>query len=398
MNNQENRSKLPGQKIKTAGGNAYLIRSKFESGHQHGRTALSDLLTFNTKFAAEVGRSPALEAAPINKWTFLDIETTGLAGGAGTLAILVGVGTFKRNKFHVHQYFLRDPAEESGMLHALQDDLERATGIVSFNGRIFDLPILEMRYMLGMRKRWALTQMPQFDLLFPARRLWQRELNNCRLGTLEKHILGMSRTEEDVPGEEIPGLYQNYLRTGDASEMNRVIYHNAQDILSLVSLAIHILDRHQTDDLAQLSSSEALAIARWHQEAGRHRPTKDSFKIAISEAPRKELRIEALRRYSEYLKRDGRRESASELWREWHQSAPNDLTPSIELAKYYEWHEVDLKQARRWSEKALKLLMKRPPGWRKERDLKEVNHRLQRIDRKLSKEKAVRPRIINQQR
>lgn len=380
--------KLSGEEVETAGGHAFVIRSSFESGYQHGRAALSDLLTFNAKFAAEVGRSPDLEAAAIRKWTFLDIETTGLAGGAGTLAFLIGVGTFRRNKFHVHQYFLRDPAEEGGMLHALAADLERATGIVSFNGRVFDLPILEMRYMLGMRKRWALTQMPQFDLLFPARRLWQRQLTNCRLGSLERHILGVARTEEDVPGEEIPGIYQDYLRTGDVSEMNRVIYHNAQDILSLVSLAIHILNRYQAADPTRLSSSEALAIARWHQGAGRHRPTEESFKVAVEEAPRQELRIEALRRFAEYLKRDGRRDAASELWLDWYQTAPNDLAPSIELAKYYEWQTRDLKQARDWTERALKSLEERSPGWRRERDLQEVKHRLRRIDRKLAKERG----------
>jgi hypothetical protein len=376
---------LPGDEVETAGGKAFVIRSDFDNGHQHGHAALSNLLGFEMDFVAEVGRTPDLRQSKINNLTFLDLETTGLAGGAGTLAFLVGVGFFKGKEFHIRQYFLRDPAEETAMLYALQEDLEQATGIVSFNGRTFDLPILEMRYMLGLRKRWALTQMPHFDLLFPARRLWQRELHDCRLGTLERHILGVSRTEEDVPGEEIPGLYQDYLRTGDVSEMNRVVYHNAQDILSLVSLAIRILDRHQVTDPSRLSSCEALAIARWHQEAGRAEPTERSFRIAIDQAPRRELRIEALRRYAEYLKRKGNRAAASELWRAWHKTAPDDLTPCIELAKFYEWHTHDLKQARQWTEQGLKSLNNRSPDWRTVRDRQEVNHRLGRIDRKLAK-------------
>src|SRR4030067_991582 len=140
-------------------------------------------------------------------------EPTGLPGGAGPLFFLVGVGRFTASGFRLRQYFLRDPAEEPGMLHALQEDLEESSGFVTFNGRGFGLPLLAMRYGIGLRRRWHLSGLPHFDPLFPARRLWRRAPPDCSLGTLEAHLLGVERTEEDGPGARIPALYRDDLRS-----------------------------------------------------------------------------------------------------------------------------------------------------------------------------------------
>ena len=61
--------------------------------------------------------------APLREALFLDTGTTGLAGGSGTLAFLVGVGYFEGEApdthFIVDQFFLRDPGQEVGMMTAI---------------------------------------------------------------------------------------------------------------------------------------------------------------------------------------------------------------------------------------------------------------------------------------
>ena len=147
----------PGDEIETPHGTAFRIQELYSQDHHHAGYALSRILEVKSDLAARVVRQPALNEVPIEDMLFLDTETTGLAGGAGTIAFLVGVGRFTGNHFRLHQYFLREPGEEAGLLHALQEDLESAGAIVSFNGRVFDVPLLEMRYMLGLRKHWSIS-------------------------------------------------------------------------------------------------------------------------------------------------------------------------------------------------------------------------------------------------
>ncbi|MGD8848523.1 MAG: ribonuclease H-like domain-containing protein, partial [Anaerolineales bacterium] len=227
---------LPGEEIETPAGRAFCIEAAYPFDYQHGRRRLAELKTFPADFAAKVAQDPSLQEVELTDLVFLDTETTGLAGGAGTIAFLVGLGVFTRQGFELRQYFLRDPGEEKSMLLALEQDLTSRAAFVTFNGRAFDVPLLEMRFNLGARKRWPLSKWPHFDLLYPSRRLWRRTLSNCRLGTIEMQVLDVQRTDEDVPGALIPGMYLDYLRSGDATEMRKVVYHNAVDILSLVGL------------------------------------------------------------------------------------------------------------------------------------------------------------------
>lgn len=372
-----------GEEIDTPSGPAFRMESVYPADHQHGSGALGEILGYSPVLAGQVVGSQVEGLAPLSQWAFLDLETTGLAGGAGTLGFLVGLGAFVDGRFRLRQYFLRDPAEEAGMLHALQEDLERAGGFVTFNGRAFDMPLLEMRYQIGLRRRWRLTAQPQLDLLYPSRRLWRRGLPDCRLGTLEGEVLGVERTEADVPGALIPGMYQDYLRTGDASELGRVIYHNAQDILSLVGLAAAVLRRHQDQDLESLTGEEALAVARWHQSRGRDQAADQAYRTALQGATGDSVRVEALRGYGVHLKRQGRREQALASWQEWHTLAPDDPTPCVELAKYFEWTAGDLAAAHHWALEGLLSMSHWPAGWRRDQARAALEHRLKRLERKL---------------
>jgi len=376
----------PGEAIDTPFGPTYLIQTKYPLDYLHGTSMLSDLFYFDSTLASEVARQPRLRETSLEQLIFIDTETTGLVGGAGTIAFMVGVGVFVEDTFRLRQYFLRDPGEERGMLHALQGDIEVAAGFVSYNGRAFDLPLLEMRYMLGLRRHWPLNTWPQLDLLHPARRLWRRSLPDCTLGTIERHQLGVQRTEEDVPGALIPGLYLDYLRTGDASEMGRVVYHNAIDVLTLVGLTIQVLDRHQREDPSQLSGSEALAVGRWHHDAGRLEPAEMAYRTAVSSSEL-EVRLDALRYLTAQLKRQGRREEAVEGWQMLHSLAPDDLGPCVELAMYYEWHTPNLVEARRWAQEALVCLTRWTDNWRRDQAWASVEHRLARLARKIGERK-----------
>jgi tetratricopeptide (TPR) repeat protein len=232
-----------------------------------------------------------------------------------------------------------------------------------------------------LRHRWSLSTWPQFDLLHPARRLWRLSLPDCTLGTIEKIQLDVHRTEEDVPGALIPGLYLDYLRSGDGSQMARIVYHNAVDILTLVGLATQILNRYQYADPSSLSGAEALAIARWHQEIGRSEAAEDAFLRAI-ESSKRDVRIDALHRYTAHLKRQDRREEAVERWQTLHSLVPDDPRPCVELAKYYEWHAIDLAQAQHWAQEALICLSHWKADWRRDQIWEEIEHRLARLARK----------------
>lgn len=371
-----------GVEVETGTGTAFFIEQRFELEHRHGRHPIARLLEFEPALAAEVAGHPDLSQTPLDRLAFLDTETTGLAGGAGTLVFLVGIGRFEERAFVLQQYFLRDPQEESAMLTALSETISRTSGFVTFNGRSFDIPLLEMRYVMALRRRWALTTWPHLDLLHPSRRLWRRVLPDCRLGTIEQRVLQITRSDDDVPGEQIPGMYLDYLRTGDATDIERILYHNTVDVLSLVGLTSQILRRYQEADPAQLSGAEALAVARWHASAGRPGRARAAYDAATRQADDLEIQIDALRLMGVQAKREREFELARRAWEAWHALAPDDPRPCIEMAKFYEWQAKEIEPAQDWAQRALVALSHWPEDWRRDERWNKIEHRLRRLTRK----------------
>jgi hypothetical protein len=184
----------------------------------------------------------------------------------------------------------------------------------------------------------------------------------------------------DISGADIPGVYLDYLRSGRLEGVPRVLDHNAQDVLSLVGLTAHVLDRHAAD-AAGLGEGEALALARWHDRLGRAGEAERYYLVALETSdPR--TRREALSGYTMLLKGAGRRGEALSGWDEWGSLAPEDPTPAIELAKYYEWQERDYVQARLWTERAQRSLGLWPLDWRRNAMEVQIQHRLARLLRK----------------
>jgi uncharacterized protein YprB with RNaseH-like and TPR domain len=393
---------LPGREMATPLGAFQLIENAYPLAFVHGAQPLSSWPASDPLTALRLIRQPAAADLELRSMAFVDIETTGLAGGTGTLAFLVGAGICQGEQFVLRQYFLRDPGEEEAMLSQLVDDLASASGWVTFNGGAFDMPILETRLTLN-RQRGRLGQRPHLDLLPVARRLYRRRLPSCALGDLERHVLGLVREQDDVPGALIPEMYVEFLRSGQTDDMRRVIYHNAMDILSMVTLGAHLVELFATPLPAPASAPAAvdlpdavpapaepprqppetvLRLAYWHEDRGRLAEAETAYRLALAG----ELDVEDLRqgltRWAALLKRQDRRAEAAPVWEQLAAFSTDDPDPFVELAKYYEWHAPDFDQAVAWTERALKVVKAWPADWRRTEETTELKRRLERLKAK----------------
>lgn len=322
-------------------------------------------------------RAPLVQPEEI---VFLDTETTGLAGGTGTYAFLVGLGLIEDRRFRLRQLFMRGPAEEPALLDALQQTLSRCRLLVTFNGRSFDWPLLETRFILhGFRPRFDFEHL---DILHPARRVWKHRLRDCSLGNLEGALLG-PRRELDVPGFLIPQLYFDYLRDGDACRLRAVFAHNREDIITMARLTARLLAAVAEPETvlshpADRAGLGLLLIARGEMAAGLKLLSGSIAENGL--AP--DLRRRAEAELTRSLKRLGRTPEAVPMLlamcdRAAHRR-PLDLFPFEELAKYYEHEARELEAAVQTVERALRLL-----ELRAEYDGREaLLHRVSRLRRK----------------
>ena len=223
-------------RVENERGEFFLVETAVHLEVRHGDVPLSRFHAIEPRTVGVLTAEPELDGFDLRRAVFLDTETTGLAGGAGTAAFLIGVGLVDGERFRVRQYFMRDYHEEAALLHALAEELRRFDRLVTFNGKMFDVPLLDARFRLN-RGRFPLAEAPHLDLLHPARRLWKARLESCRLQSLEAELMGLRRTG-DIPGEEIPQVYFDWVRRRDARMLARVFEHNRQDIVSLAALAV----------------------------------------------------------------------------------------------------------------------------------------------------------------
>ena len=344
---------LPVQPIETAQGPVYVAEEWWPLDHFHGRIALADALSLGG--AALSRLTPGLSAAELAAAAFLDVETTGLSGGTGTYVFLVGLGTFEDGAFRLRQFFLADLWGETAMLTAIAEVLERCRALVTFNGRRFDLPLLDTRLTLS-RLPAAAPGVPHLDLLYPARRLYSRRMPSCRLAALECALLGVER-EDDVPGWAIPALYFEYVRRGEARPLRAVFKHNALDILSLVVLAAHLGRLWSTS--AREDPDDCLALARCEESEGRVLEAIALYEAALGSGLDGDLRAYARRRMACLCRRRGRWEDAARLWQEEAgDGGPvgRRLEALVELAKLEEHRRRDYAAAEALTRRALSLL------------------------------------------
>ncbi len=366
-----------GNLIENDHGSYFHIPTNYEVDYRHGGRTLDDWLQQDLAGAALFVGDERLGRVDPRRCLFLDTETTGL--GSASVAFLVGVGFFTDNGFEVAQFFLRNPAEEPAMLLALQRLMQDFDALVTFNGRSFDVPLLESRYTMN-RQRLSFANWANPDLLFPARKLWKRRLESCRLSNLEIEVLGVERTGEDVPGMMIPHLYYEYVQTNNAREMQRVVYHNLIDILSMVTLGAQLCETFVKPNA--LPGQDWLSLARWYDKLGRNADADNAYCTALRTARLDSETLSVIQEYTVFLKKQDRAAEAVPLWQDWAALQPRSPDPRLELSKYYEWVSKDAAQAVHWAQAALDAVQTWSASAMREAASNEIEHRLNRLRRK----------------
>ena len=303
---------LGGEVIETAHGRHFETEKLYERHRRHGSADIGSLAELPEDLLTAISGGAA-PLTPPSDWAFLDTETTGLAGGSGTCAFLVGIGRITPEGFRVRQFFMRDYCEEASLLDAVARHLAPFRVLITYNGRSFDQPLLETRYRLN-RSRPPFGTLEHLDLLHGARRLWKLRYESCRLVDLENQVLGFER-EGDVPGALIPYLYFEYLRTGRAARMLPVFHHNATDILTLACLTgIVPLAFKDPENLPFRHGAEIAGIARWLREAGDLEQARTLFRRAIHAGMPDELMFRTLWDLAALERKLGAEEQAVAIW------------------------------------------------------------------------------------
>ena len=369
---------IAGRLVDTEHGATFVAEQRHPLDLPHGCASLR--ITASLQVIAEWAREPRLVEVERETFAFLDAETTGLARGAGTYAFLIGAGRYDGDAFQVTQFFMRDPAEEPALLAALGAFLAPCQALVTFNGKTFDMPLLQARYVANGQD-FGFGALPHLDLLSLARRLWRSRLPSRALSCLEDQILGLPRTGEDVPGWMIPELYFEYLRDGDARPLQGVFYHNATDVLSMVALLSHgaaLLADPLDDGVPPLDQAD---MGRLFEDLGQIEIAAKLFKRALTRGLPPHARAQTVRRWSFLEKRRDNQPVAIKLWRD--ATSRGEIYAHVELAKAHEHRERNYPEAIRWTEAAIDLVNGPDfPPHERDRWMDELAHRLARLRRK----------------
>ena len=297
-------------------------------------------------------------AFDIEKCLFLDTETTGLSGGAGTVAFLVGVGFIENGVMTVEQLFMRDYSDETEMLRALCELMRGRDCAVTFNGRSFDMPLIKSRFTLNRMR--DVPELFDLDLLHPARRVWKLRIESCRLSNIEDKILGVAR-ENDIPGCDVPARYFEYLKTGDMGLIEDVIRHNRQDILTLASLLSELARVYRHPE-RQAHTQDLFSLGKALERQGESAQARELYRL--SAVPRKAGNLSAMRadavaglanlRLFRLSIRSGDLECAVQTLEQMVAREQMGIIPHIELSKIYEHRMKNYRRALEHAETALR--------------------------------------------
>lgn len=369
----------------TPRGDAFVVEQSFTPEHRHGLAPI--LCASPLALISQWANDPRLAEIPLTKFAFLDTETSGLAGGTGTYAFMVGIGRFMEDQFVLRQFFMRDPAEEPAMLEAIAQFLAPAQVLVTFNGKAFDAPLLTTRYCLHYIPV-PYEGYAHLDLLPLARRLWRDRLESRALKYLEQHVLGMTRSIEEVQGYEVPWLYFDYLRSGDARPLAGVFYHNAMDVVAMAALLTRVNEMIQNPyDGCVEYGLDFVALGKLFEDLGRWEEAARLFERGLEmDLTEADFGL-AVKRLSALQKRRGDFEKAVRLWEE---AAENGhIYAHIEMAKYYEHKCRDAKTALQWTLSALDHVEQADlPAYMRKHWLAEIAPRLARLERKASAKRS----------
>ena len=401
---------LDGEWRSRDGAKSFVVTRRFEADAPYGHGRVGDFAAQLT--AAQAGASLLATGTPRVPFVFFDLETTGLSGGAGTHAFLVGCAWFDDSgAFVVEQHLMTDYASERGMLTFVAQELATAGALVTFNGKSFDAPVIETRYLFH-RLTSPCTPIPHVDVLHPARRFWGGDpALGCSLMALEQQLLGVRRVG-DVPGAEIPERYFQFIRSGDAQPLAEVFEHNRLDLLSLAALTARLLMLVTEGAAATDDEREALALGRVYERAEQTGKAEQAFERAAELAGRASergvrrrqgmewmwtpqgIRAEAIRSLALSARQGRRYSDAAGRWRQLLelQGCPAALRREATeaLAIHHEHRDRDLSAAHMFALKSLEAGTEKAWG-------DAARHRLARLERKLVTEQPSLPSLPSQQ-
>ncbi|MBN1665118.1 MAG: ribonuclease H-like domain-containing protein [Deltaproteobacteria bacterium] len=340
-----------GEEIANAFGRFYVVPGNVDGSSCHGNTCVRDCAAMDMQAAAFIANDPDIADCTAADGLFLDTETTGLMGGTGTLAFLIGLGWFEGDVFVTRQIFARDFAEEQAALVFLNEIVRDRKFLVTFNGKAFDIGLLTTRLILN-RLPNPFSAMPHLDLLHPSRRLFGSRLINHRLATLEESIIGFYR-EDDLPGSEIPQRYFDWLKRHDARLMVDVFEHNRLDIISMAALARHLTElMNHPADSDRCHPSDLLCAAKLFHDRGQV-PEAHRRLLSLMNSDNDEVKAGSLKLLSLIHKRAGRWAEAVAVWETMLEHDPGDVFALTELAKWCEHRLRDVHRAEHFVSTAL---------------------------------------------
>ncbi len=287
------------------------------------------------------------------QFLFLDTETTGLSRGAGTVAFLVGIGFIHGHELIVRQYLMRDYDEEIFVLRHVLSHFENSPVLVTFNGRTFDMPLLQSRCIM-QRMRVDFSSCQHADLLHTARRVWKLRLNSCRLSALEEHIYHEPRVD-DLPGAEVPQRYFDYLKSHDFSLLEDILKHNAQDIVTLMRLLYTLADLHENPMSAE-HIQDIFSLGRVYEKRGRHQTARACYRAADAGS----MSAISRERLAYCLNRNHEPSEAARIYEKMISARQCGAKPYIALCKILEHKLKDIEGAANIARKGLLYLSDRP--------------------------------------
>ncbi len=373
-------------------GHRFLVVDRsYSPGYRHGRVAIADAMPPSDGAWPSLGLLAGADTRLTGtRLLFVDLETTGLAGGAGTYAFLVGCGWFDGGTFRIRQFFLSNFSAERALLDAVGAITAGIDAVVTYNGKTFDLPLIDTRFIIH-RATTPFAGMPHIDMLHPARRLWRASSRDdgpdddrvvqsgCRLSELEQSICGHTR-EGDVPGFEIPGRYFHFVRSGDPRPLCAVLEHNRLDLLSLALLTSRAAQLLDEGAAGAQTAREALGLGRLLERGGRGAEARQCFARAEHLPGDTATRAEGLRALAVACRRERCHEEAAAAWRRILQlpRCPAGIVREATeaLAVHHEHRLRDPGAARTFAVQGLQC---QPTAARRQA----LTHRLARLERKL---------------
>jgi len=338
-------SRLPGEIEDTEYGPLRCVTTPYAEDHQHGSVPVALALSVAARDLSILALDPALEGVDFSRALYIDTETTGLAGGSGTIPFLVGMAWFEGRNLTVEQLLLEKPGHEGPILRRLAERLSRASCIVSYNGKSFDWPLLRTRFILNRVPAPAVPA--HLDLLHCARRVYKRRLGAVRLVHLEEQVLGFTRVD-DIAGEMIPQTYLGFLRGQvPASALEPIVEHNRSDLVALAAIMGELVRRFSTEH--HQDARDSLGYAQVAARAEDHVRAVGLAEQAAEDDVRGELAPQALFLAGQLYARKGDFEAAIQRYEASIEAAAGDLSQAaparLALAKLFERSKRDLAAA-----------------------------------------------------